>query len=119
MSLLQTRQLTKLFGAHRAVDGVDFTVRAGELLALIGSNGAGKTTLVNLISGLLTPDAGAIVFAGRDVTRRSVHERIAAVHPSIAAAMRHVDPSTEPRLERILSEIRTHGKRVAAAARSG
>ncbi len=78
MSLLQTRQLTKAFGAHRAVDGVDFTVRAGELLALIGSNGAGKTTLVNLISGLLTADAGSIVFGGRDVTRQSVHERIAA-----------------------------------------
>jgi branched-chain amino acid transport system ATP-binding protein len=78
VSLLQTRQLTKLFGAHRAVDGVDFTVRAGELLALIGSNGAGKTTLVNLISGLLPADSGAIVFAGRDVTRQSVHERIAA-----------------------------------------
>jgi len=78
VSLLQTRQLTKAFGAHRAVDGVDFTVRAGELLALIGSNGAGKTTLVNLISGLLTADAGSIVFGGRDVTRQSVHERIAA-----------------------------------------
>jgi branched-chain amino acid transport system ATP-binding protein len=78
VSLLQTRQLTKAFGAHRAVDGVDFTVRAGELLALIGSNGAGKTTLVNLISGLLTADAGSIVFGGRNVTRQSVHERIAA-----------------------------------------
>jgi branched-chain amino acid transport system ATP-binding protein len=78
VSLLQTRQLTKAFGAHRAVDGVDFTVRAGELLALIGSNGAGKTTLVNLVSGLLTADAGSIVFGGRDVTRQSVHERIAA-----------------------------------------
>ena len=78
MSLLQTRQLTKAFGAHRAVDGVDFTVQAGELLALIGSNGAGKTTLVNLISGLLAADAGSIVFGGRDVTRQSVHERIEA-----------------------------------------
>jgi branched-chain amino acid transport system ATP-binding protein len=78
VSLLQTRRLTKLFGAHRAVDGVDFTVRAGELLALIGSNGAGKTTLVNLISGLLPADSGAIVFGGRDVTRQSVHERIEA-----------------------------------------
>jgi branched-chain amino acid transport system ATP-binding protein len=78
VSLLQTRQLTKLFGAHRAVDAVDFSVRAGELLALIGSNGAGKTTLVNLISGLLPADAGTIVFGGRDITRLSVHERIEA-----------------------------------------
>jgi len=50
---------------------------------------------------------------------QAMHERIAAVHPNVAAAMRHVDPTTEPRLERILSEIRTHGKRAAAAARSG
>ncbi|MBI4593874.1 MAG: ABC transporter ATP-binding protein [Candidatus Rokubacteria bacterium] len=78
MSLLSTRTLSKSFGATRAVDGVDFTVNVGELLALIGSNGAGKTTLVNLISGLLRPDGGAIVFEGRDVTRQSVNERIRA-----------------------------------------
>ena len=46
---------------------------------------------------------------------QAMHERIAAVHPAIAAAMVHVDSSTEPRLERILSEIRTHRKQVAAA----
>ena len=42
---------------------------------------------------------------------QAMHERIAAVHPGVAAAMTHVDTSTEPRLERILSEIRTHRKR--------
>jgi branched-chain amino acid transport system ATP-binding protein len=78
VTLLETRGLTRAFGANRAVDGVDFTVRAGELLALIGSNGAGKTTLVNLISGLVRADAGTIVFGGRDVTRQSIHERIDA-----------------------------------------
>jgi thymidylate synthase ThyX len=46
---------------------------------------------------------------------QAMHERIAAVHPAVAAAMKHVDSSTEPRLERILSEIRAHRKRVAAA----
>ncbi|HXH81504.1 MAG TPA: ABC transporter ATP-binding protein [Candidatus Tectomicrobia bacterium] len=76
MTLLATRGLSKTFGALRAVDGVDFTVRPGEFLALIGSNGAGKTTLVNLISGLLRPDAGTIVFDGRDVTHQSINERI-------------------------------------------
>jgi thymidylate synthase ThyX len=45
---------------------------------------------------------------------QAMHERIASVHPAIAAAMTHVDSSTEPRLERIMSEIRTHRKRVAA-----
>jgi branched-chain amino acid transport system ATP-binding protein len=76
--LLQTKGLVKQFGAFRAVDRVDFRVQDGEVLALIGSNGAGKTTLVNLISGLLRPDEGQIVFRGADVTQQSVHERIAA-----------------------------------------
>ncbi|MBI2163548.1 MAG: ABC transporter ATP-binding protein [candidate division NC10 bacterium] len=78
MDLLATKGLTKYFGDTHAVDHVDFTVAQGELLALIGSNGAGKTTLVNLISGLLRPDSGSIVFQGADVTSQSVHGRIKA-----------------------------------------
>ena len=76
--LLETQGVVKQFGEFRAVDGVDFRVQEGEVLALIGSNGAGKTTLVNLISGLLRADAGRILFRGADVTAQSVHERIAA-----------------------------------------
>ena len=78
MSLLEATALVKQFGEFRAVDHVDFRVQEGEVLALIGSNGAGKTTLVNLISGLLRPDEGQIVFRGADVTQQSVHERIGA-----------------------------------------
>jgi len=78
VSLLVTRGLVKHFGDTHAVDRVDFTVREREVLALIGSNGAGKTTLVNLISGLLRPDGGRIVFQDRDVTHLSVHGRIEA-----------------------------------------
>jgi branched-chain amino acid transport system ATP-binding protein len=78
MNLLQTTKLTKHFGETRAVDGVDFTIGEGEVLALIGSNGAGKTSLVNLVSGLLRPDSGSIVFHGTDVTHLSVHDRIQA-----------------------------------------
>jgi branched-chain amino acid transport system ATP-binding protein len=77
-TLLMTRQLRKSFGETRAVDGVDFTVREGEVLALVGSNGAGKTSLVNLISGLLLPDAGTIIFQGREITQLSVYDRIKA-----------------------------------------
>jgi len=78
VSLLATKSLTKHFGETRAVDGVDFTVRDGEVLALIGSNGAGKTSLVNLISGLIGADSGQILFRGADVTQESVHDRIRA-----------------------------------------
>jgi branched-chain amino acid transport system ATP-binding protein len=78
MSLLTTRSILKSFGENRAVNSVDFVVRQGEVLSLIGSNGAGKTTLVNLISGLYRPDSGQIVFEDRDVTRQSSYERIKA-----------------------------------------
>ena len=78
MGLLATKQLTKCFGDTRAVDGVDFSVEQGEMVALVGSNGAGKTTLVNLISGLIRPDAGVIAFRGIDVTAQTVYERIRA-----------------------------------------
>ncbi|HEY4911179.1 MAG TPA: ABC transporter ATP-binding protein, partial [Methylomirabilota bacterium] len=77
MSLLTTEALTKYFGDTHAVDHVDFSVREGEVLALIGSNGAGKTTLVNVISGLIPPDSGVIRFQERDITRASIHEKIA------------------------------------------
>jgi branched-chain amino acid transport system ATP-binding protein len=76
--LLVTRQLRKFFGETHAVDGVDFVVQEGEVLALVGSNGAGKTSLVNLISGLLQPDAGTISFRGRDITQLTVYNRIKA-----------------------------------------
>jgi branched-chain amino acid transport system ATP-binding protein len=76
MNLLETTKLTKYFGDTHAVDSVDFTVREEEVLALIGSNGAGKTSLVNLVSGLLRPDSGRIIFRGTDVTAQSVHARI-------------------------------------------
>jgi branched-chain amino acid transport system ATP-binding protein len=78
MSLLAAQAVTKSFGDNRAVNNVDFTVRQGEVLALIGSNGAGKTTLVNLISGLYRPDSGRIDFDGKDVTFHSSYGRIQA-----------------------------------------
>jgi len=78
VSLLRTEKLQKYFGETYAVDRVDFTVTQGEILSLIGSNGAGKTTLVNLISGLLRPDSGTIVFRDQDVTSMSVYGRIKA-----------------------------------------
>jgi ABC-type branched-subunit amino acid transport system ATPase component len=77
MTLLQTTQLTKYFGETHAVDHVDFSVREGEVLALIGSNGAGKTTLVNVISGLIEPDSGTIRFLDAEITQASIHEKIA------------------------------------------
>jgi ABC-2 type transport system ATP-binding protein len=60
MSLLRATRLSKSFGEVRAVDGVSFEVRAGELYGLLGPNGAGKTTTISMIAGLLRPDAGDV-----------------------------------------------------------
>ncbi len=65
--ILRVEHLVKHFGGVKAVDGVDFTVRQGEIHALIGPNGSGKTTIINLLSGLYVPTAGRIHFLGQDV----------------------------------------------------
>ena len=67
-ALLEVRGLTAGFGAGPVLFGVDFDVRAGELLALIGANGAGKSTLLGTLSGLVPPMSGRAVFDGRDIT---------------------------------------------------
>ncbi|TMJ12644.1 MAG: ATP-binding cassette domain-containing protein, partial [Bacillati bacterium ANGP1] len=78
MPLLATEGLKKSFGDMHAVDGVNFSIDETQLVALVGSNGAGKTTLVNLITGLLQPDAGTIRFQGQEVTSLPVYGRIKA-----------------------------------------
>lgn len=69
MSLvLETRGLHKSFGAVVAARDVSITARQGERLGLIGNNGAGKTTFVNMVSGYITPDRGAVLLDGADIT---------------------------------------------------
>jgi len=63
--LLEIQGLRKEFGGLVAVAGVDFTVMAGQIKALIGPNGAGKTTIFNMISGVLAPSAGRVLFEGK------------------------------------------------------
>jgi simple sugar transport system ATP-binding protein len=65
--LLEARGIVKRYGQVQALRGADFTVLAGEVVALIGDNGAGKSTLVKILSGAATPDAGEILLAGRPV----------------------------------------------------
>jgi branched-chain amino acid transport system ATP-binding protein len=73
MALLEVRGLAKHFGGLRAVGGVDLDVEPAERRAIIGPNGAGKTTLFNLITGYLQPDAGSVVFDGKDITSKPTY----------------------------------------------
>jgi branched-chain amino acid transport system ATP-binding protein len=74
-SVLQLEKVRKKFGALVVTDDLTFDILPNELHAVIGPNGAGKTTLINQISGLLAPDAGRILFAGRDITDLPAHAR--------------------------------------------
>ena len=75
MSLLHVEQLRRSFGGVHAVDGVSFSLMAGEVAALIGPNGAGKSTLFNLIDGQLAPDQGRVLFDGKSLSAWSTAER--------------------------------------------
>ena len=77
-ALLQVRRLSRRFAAVDALKDVDFSIASGEVHALIGPNGAGKTTFVHHVSGALQPDSGSVHFAGRDVTKLSMHQRVVA-----------------------------------------
>ncbi len=73
--LLQLNELSKSYGALKAVDTVSLAVEDGEALAVIGPNGAGKTTLFNLITGDVAPSGGRVVFGGSDMTAMPPHAR--------------------------------------------
>ena len=66
--LLETRGLTKRFGAVQALNGVNFHAHAGQVMALVGDNGAGKSTLIKCIAGIYTIDGGEILWEGEQVS---------------------------------------------------
>jgi branched-chain amino acid transport system ATP-binding protein len=76
--ILQLLEVSKSFGALKAVDAISLDVPEGEALGIIGPNGAGKSTLFGLVSGALAPSAGRVLLDGRDVTRTSAQQRCVA-----------------------------------------
>ncbi len=74
MDILTVDGLTKNFGGLRATDGLSFSVQEGKLTSVIGPNGAGKTTLFNLITGMIRPDGGRVLFRGDDITRLPTYQ---------------------------------------------
>ena len=65
--LLETKRVSKCYGALRALEQIDLVIRGDEVVSVVGPNGAGKTTLVNLLTGLLTPTAGEVLFMGETI----------------------------------------------------
>ena len=74
-SLLEVRNLEVTYGESVAVRGINFTVREGDLLTIIGANGAGKSTTLRAVMGLLKPRSGQIFFQGAEITREPAHLR--------------------------------------------
>ena len=74
MVILSISDISKHFGGLRVLDGVDMELEQGKQYQLIGPNGSGKTTLINIISGLLKPDEGKIIFDGNNITKKGLFD---------------------------------------------
>ena len=70
--MLQIEEVRKRFGGIQAVDGVSFEVRTGEIYGLLGPNGAGKTTTLSMVSGLVPPDEGRVLFDELEITANPI-----------------------------------------------
>ena len=78
MSVIKTKNLTKIFGAFTAVDGVSLEIKEGEIYGFLGPNGSGKTTVIKMLCGLLIPNGGEASVLGFDVVRdgEAIRERV-------------------------------------------
>ena len=110
MPLLECSRLVRRFGALVAVDEVDLAVEPGEIRAVIGPNGAGKSTVFNLITSVLKPSAGRVVFAGEDITAMPVH-RVAQKGIARTFQLCHVFPALTVRENvRVAAQARDPGR---------
>jgi D-xylose transport system ATP-binding protein len=112
--VLSLQGVSKRFGAVQALSDVDFEVRSGEVVALVGDNGAGKSTLVKVIAGVHPADGGAITFDGRRVTISTPHDAqdlgIATVFQDLALCdnldvVGNLFLGREPRARGLLDEV--------------
>lgn len=76
MDVLKVENLAQSFGGLQVLQGLSFSLKAGEKVALIGPNGAGKTTLINILNGLIRPKTGRIYLLGHDITNLPPHARV-------------------------------------------
>jgi branched-chain amino acid transport system ATP-binding protein len=75
-TLIETRNVSKDFGALRAASDINFCIESGARRALIGPNGAGKTTFINLLTGVFAPTTGRVLYKGRDITDMPQADRV-------------------------------------------
>ncbi|MBL7157134.1 MAG: LPS export ABC transporter ATP-binding protein [Candidatus Omnitrophica bacterium] len=75
MHLLEIEGLVKEYSGRRVVDGVNINVKRGEIVGLLGPNGAGKTTTFYMVTGIIPPQSGKIIFDKKDITNMSMHRR--------------------------------------------
>jgi branched-chain amino acid transport system ATP-binding protein len=115
MPLLDCKGLTRQFGALVAVDAVDMQLEPGEIRAVIGPNGAGKSTLFNLITSVLKPHAGEVVFAGENITGFPVH-RVAQKGIARTFQLCHIFPALSARENVRLAAQARDARRAAAIA---
>src|ERR1700680_750852 len=108
---VRLRELTKLFGATRAVDRVSLTIEPGSMVALLGPSGCGKTTTLRMIAGLAEPSAGEIFLNERPITRVPVHRRNIGMLFQNYALFPHMTVA-----ENIAFGLETRGVKRAAAA---
>ena len=110
MPLLECKGLVRRFGALVAVDDVDMAVEPGEIRAVIGPNGAGKSTFFNLITSVLKPSAGQVIFAGENITGMPVH-RVAQLGIARTFQLCHIFPALTVRENvRIAAQARDHSR---------
>lgn len=115
MSLLIVRQLVKRYGDRTVVDRVSFQIEPGEVVGLLGRNGAGKTTSFRMTIGMITPEAGQVLFKDQDVTTLPMYK-----HALAGMGYLSQDPSVFQRLsveENLLAILQTQGLTRAAQRR--
>ncbi|MGP3956557.1 ABC transporter ATP-binding protein [Nonomuraea sp. 3N208] len=120
MSSLRTEGLSKSFGGVLAVDGASVELLEGKINGLIGPNGSGKTTFFNLITGMIKPDAGRVLYRDRDITRHSPHRiahagigrtfQLCRVFPRLTVLENMLVAVRRTRLRELLAGLRDKGE---------
>lgn len=109
---IQAKELTKVYGAKRAVDALSLDIKDGELFALLGVNGAGKTTTIKMLAGLTQPTGGDAILLGDSMTLDSVHAKAHnGISPQETAVARNLSV-----LENLALMARVYGASAKTAA---